>query len=97
VLQPLLADADRDASLRLGVLRLLDSLMEQQGTAGAFGGQNAGLVLKALLMPPLVWRAGKVRAFLAWLRVCKTEAAIKLFSTPASSNLPARPTPDCCC
>ncbi|WIA31178.1 hypothetical protein OEZ86_001183 [Tetradesmus obliquus] len=62
VLQPILADADRDASLRLSLLRLLDSLMEQPGTAAAFGGSNAALVLVALLMPPLVWRAGKAAA-----------------------------------
>ncbi|WIA11175.1 hypothetical protein OEZ85_011306 [Tetradesmus obliquus] len=62
VLQPILADADRDASLRLSLLRLLDSLMEQPGTAGAFSGSNAALVLAALLMPPLVWRAGKAAA-----------------------------------
>jgi hypothetical protein len=61
VLQPILSDADRDASLRLGLLRLLDALMEQPSTAAAFGGHNAVLVLSALLMPPLVWRAGKVR------------------------------------
>jgi hypothetical protein len=60
VLQPILADADRDASLRLGLLRLLDALMEQPSTAAAFGGHNAALVLRTLLMPPLVWRAGKV-------------------------------------
>lgn len=67
VLQPMLADADRDASLRLGLLRLLDALMEQHSTVAAFGGQNAALVLKELLMPPLVWRAGKVCIMLACL------------------------------
>lgn len=60
VMQPILADADRDPALRLGLLKLLDDLLEDQQTAGAFGGSHAALTLQALLLPPLVWRAGKV-------------------------------------
>lgn len=61
MLQPLLGDADRDAGLRLALLKLLDELMESQRTAAAFADSNAQLVLQSLLLPPLVWRAGKVR------------------------------------
>eukprot|EP00775_Hariotina_reticulata_P004966 gene4966-5207_t len=62
VMQPILADADRDPALRLGLLKLLDDLLEDQQTAGAFGGSHAALTLQALLLPPLVWRAGKSAA-----------------------------------
>lgn len=61
MLQPILSDSDRDAALRLALLKLLDALLEQPSTAPAFGGQNARLVMTALLLPPLVWRAGKVK------------------------------------
>ncbi|KAF6256970.1 armadillo-type protein [Scenedesmus sp. NREL 46B-D3] len=80
VLQPILADGDRDASLRLGLLRLLDGLMEQPSTAGAFGGHNAALVLSALLVPPLVWRAGKAAAAVRF-------AAITALSTLLTAHL----------
>ena len=62
VLQPILADADREPALRLALLQLLDSLLEAPSTAAVFVGSssNAELTLHALLLPPLVWRAGKV-------------------------------------
>jgi hypothetical protein len=69
VMQPILADADRDPALRLGLLKLLDDLLEDQQTAEAFGGGNAAATLHALLLPPLVWRAGKVRR-LTVVRLC---------------------------
>lgn len=62
VLAPLLADAERDATLRLALLRLLDELMEAPSCRDAFTATgNAELTLRTLLLPPLVWRAGKVR------------------------------------
>jgi dynein assembly factor 5 len=63
VLQPVLADADREPGLRLALLTLLDDLLEGRDTAPAFVGSEAAalLTLTHLLMPPLVWRAGKVR------------------------------------
>lgn len=63
VLQPVLSDPDREPALRLSLLELLDKLLEGPSTAGVFVGSssNAELTLHALLMPPLVWRAGKVR------------------------------------
>lgn len=66
VLQPLLSDADREPAVRLALLQLLDSLLdsllEGPSTAGVFVGSssNADLTLHSLLLPPLVWRAGKV-------------------------------------
>jgi hypothetical protein len=62
VLQPVLSDHDREPALRLSLLELLDRLLEGPSTAGVFVGSssNAELTLHTLLMPPLVWRAGKV-------------------------------------
>jgi len=62
VLQPILADADREPALRLTLLQLLDSLLEGPSTAPVFvsSGSNAELTMQSLLLPPLVWRAGKV-------------------------------------
>lgn len=65
VLQPILSDHDRDAALRLALLKLLDDLMEDPSTAAAVGGVHAQPVLQSLLMPPLIWRAGKVTAHFA--------------------------------
>lgn len=62
VLQPVLSDPDKEPALRLSLLQLLDGLLEGPNTAGVFVGSssNAELTLNALLLPPLVWRAGKV-------------------------------------
>lgn len=63
VLQPVLSDPDKEPALRLSLLQLLDGLLEGPSTAGVFVGSsssNADLTLNALLLPPLVWRAGKV-------------------------------------
>jgi hypothetical protein len=64
VLQPVLSDPDKEPALRLSLLQLLDGLLEGPSTAGVFVGSssNAELTLNVLLLPPLVWRAGKVRA-----------------------------------
>eukprot|EP00878_Enallax_costatus_P023694 GHUV01025226.1.p1 GENE.GHUV01025226.1~~GHUV01025226.1.p1 ORF type:complete len:348 (+),score=153.00 GHUV01025226.1:1-1044(+) len=80
VLNPILSDHDRDAALRLNLLKLLDSLMEGTQTAAAFSGDNAGLVMAKVIMPPLVWRAGKAAAAVRF-------QAITALCTLISSNL----------
>lgn len=53
---------ERDPQMRLSVLRLLDELMEDPVRGPAFRGPLSGLFLMAVLLPPCVWRAGKVAA-----------------------------------
>jgi dynein assembly factor 5 len=62
VVGPAVADHERDPQLRLGLLALLDELLEDGAKGGAFGGGHAPLALRRLLLPPLAWRAGKVAA-----------------------------------
>ncbi|KAF8068179.1 Dnaaf5 [Scenedesmus sp. PABB004] len=89
VLAPLLADADRDPGLRLALLRLLDGLLEGKATGAAFArGGNAALALRALLVPPLVWRAGKVGRG-ARARARPRRAAVDAARLPARRVTPA--------
>ncbi len=62
VVQPAVGNHERDPQLRLGLLQLLDELLEDESKAGAFGGASAQLTLEQLLLPALVWHAGKVAA-----------------------------------
>lgn len=59
-----LADHNRDPALRLSVLQLLDDLIDDQTLGPVFGGSAACTTLKQMLLPPLVWRAGKTASAL---------------------------------
>jgi hypothetical protein len=61
VLSACCSSEEVDPALRLGLLRLVDDLLEQEGQGGALLGEGAGQLLVQVLMPALVWRAGKVR------------------------------------
>lgn len=63
VMAPTVGDADADPALRLALLRLLDGLLESDDLRDAFRAPGAAAaVLTRLIMPPLVWRVGKVAA-----------------------------------
>lgn len=89
VLQPVLSDPDKEPALRLSLLQLLDSLLEGPSTAAVFvsSSSNAELTLHALLMPPVVWRAGKVRVgpMLCWrcLLVANVQVCAMQLSLPS--------------
>lgn len=60
---------ERDAQMRLTLLRLLDELMEDPARSAAFRGPLAGVYLMAVLLPPCVWRTGKVAAAVRYAAV----------------------------
>ncbi|KAK9808847.1 hypothetical protein WJX72_004932 [[Myrmecia] bisecta] len=62
VLAPCLQSSDRDPALQLQLLRLVDELEEDESKAAALQGQPAVTLLTQLLVPTLVWRAGKSAA-----------------------------------
>lgn len=70
-LRPLLEDHEREPSLRLAVLGLIGDALQDDSRASAFGGtpDRARAVLGCLLLPPLVWRAGKVAAAIRYAAV----------------------------
>ncbi len=51
-----------DAALKLSALQLLDSVLEDQDRGLSLGGDAASAVLSQLLLPPLIWQAGKSAA-----------------------------------
>lgn len=64
-LMPVLAgclDPERDPAMRLSLLRLLDTLLEDPGRRPAFLGEMGALVLVRLLVPCCIWKVGKVAA-----------------------------------
>jgi dynein assembly factor 5 len=73
--------------VRLALLQLLDGLMEAPDTARAFtaSGANAALTLQRLLLPPLVWRAGKAAAA---VRFAGATALATLMASPAGPPPP---------
>ncbi|GIL56593.1 hypothetical protein Vafri_11934 [Volvox africanus] len=68
-LQPLMGDKDREVTLRLALLQLVDSVLEdaERGPALATGGGQA--FITEVLMPPLVWQAGKTAAAVRYTAV----------------------------
>jgi len=74
---------EKDAQMRLSLLRLLDELMEDPARGGAFRGALSGVYLMAVLLPPCVWRTGKVAAAVRY-------AAIVSVGTLFSRDLIAR-------
>ncbi|GLI65295.1 hypothetical protein VaNZ11_008788 [Volvox africanus] len=68
-LQPLVSDKDGEVALRLALLQLVDSVLEdsQRGPALATGGGQA--FITEVLMPPLVWQAGKTAAAVRYTAV----------------------------
>jgi dynein assembly factor 5 len=84
--RPVLADHERDAGLRLSLLRLVDELLEEEGGGGGSGGRAAGalaaggnaeLLLTHLLLPPLVWQAGKVAAAVRFAAITALATALR--------------------
>ncbi|CAD7702584.1 unnamed protein product [Ostreobium quekettii] len=59
IMNSVLGDHSRDPALRLAYLNLLTSLIEDEAVGPVLGGPAAGSTLTDLLLPPLVWRAGK--------------------------------------
>ncbi|GLC36173.1 HEAT repeat-containing protein 2 [Pleodorina starrii] len=80
-LQPVVADREREAGLRLALLQLLDSVLEdpRRGPALAVGGGQA--LISEVLMPPLVWQAGKTAAAVRF-------AAVTALATMLGRRLP---------
>lgn len=56
------ADHDRDSALRVTILRLVDSLLESDEQGAGLCGTWGMHVLSGVLLPALVWRAGKSAA-----------------------------------
>ena len=62
-LQRVAADHERDPRLRLDLLHLAAALLADDSKAGAWGQAEAGqLLVRSVLLPALVWRAGRVPA-----------------------------------
>ncbi|GMH41563.1 hypothetical protein BSKO_09473 [Bryopsis sp. KO-2023] len=61
-LHEIITDHERDAALRLISLHLLDGILEDPISSTAFGSSHAKETLQKLLLPSLVWRAGKTAA-----------------------------------
>eukprot|EP00798_Chlamydomonas_sp_ICE-L_P021006 gene21006-27865_t len=78
VLASPLADADGEPNLRLSALQLIDQLLEDQKRCSALGGVNSEALLASVLLPPMVWRAGK------------TAAAVRFAAVTALSTLMRR-------
>lgn len=66
VLAACCGDHERDGTLRLELLRLVDDVLEDPAKGAALQGPPAALLLREVLLPPLVWRAGKVRGCATW-------------------------------
>ena len=60
VLSACCSSEEVDPALRLGLLQLVDDLLEQEGQGETLVGEGAGQLLVQVLTPALVWRAGKV-------------------------------------
>ncbi|CAG9464914.1 unnamed protein product [Pedinophyceae sp. YPF-701] len=60
---------ERDPAMRLALLQLLEELIDAEATAPAFGGRNAPGVLLRLLLPPMLWKVGKVAAAVRYAAV----------------------------
>ncbi|GAX72982.1 hypothetical protein CEUSTIGMA_g434.t1 [Chlamydomonas eustigma] len=80
VLKPLMEDHESEPELRINALQLLDSVLEDQHRGISLGGEAASLVLSHILLPPLVWRAGKSSAAVRF-------AAITAFATMLRRSL----------
>ncbi|KAG1655968.1 hypothetical protein FOA52_009395 [Chlamydomonas sp. UWO 241] len=83
-LAPLLENHEADANLRLGALQLLDQLLEDAVRRDALGGGAAGLVVTRLLLPPLVWRAGKSAAAVRFGAITALATALRNRLAPAA-------------
>jgi dynein assembly factor 5, axonemal len=83
VMKPVLEDSERDANLRLSMLRLLDSLLENPTTSPALGGDNSLLTLADLLLPALVWRAGKTAAAVRFAAITTLATMLRKRLVPA--------------
>ncbi|KXZ49991.1 hypothetical protein GPECTOR_18g147 [Gonium pectorale] len=81
-LHPILADREREPTLRLALLQLLDGVLEdsERGPALAAGAGQA--LLTDVLLPPLVWQAGKTAAAVRY-------AAVTALATLLGRRLPA--------
>lgn len=49
---------ERDAQLRISLLRAMDALLEAEEQGSCIGQEHGLLLLSDVLLPPLVWRAG---------------------------------------
>jgi len=84
-LGPILADHDRDATLRLNALQLLDTLLEDASRREALGGPRADVTLTQLLLPPLVWRAGKTAAAVRFAAITALDTMLVHKMAPAAT------------
>ncbi|KAG2454165.1 hypothetical protein HYH02_001200 [Chlamydomonas schloesseri] len=81
-LGPLVGDKDRPASLRLSLLELVDGLLEDPERGPAMSSGAGQALITDVLMPPLVWHAGK------------TAAAVRYAAVTALATLLGRRLPD---
>ena len=67
---------DRDAQMRLDLLKLLDQLFESKEQQGAFA-PHAGTVLTEVLLPALVWHVGKTAAAIRYSAIVATGSLLQ--------------------
>lgn len=96
---PLLAgllDKERDLALRLSLLQTLDALFEDpdRGPALLCAADVAEKALSQLLLPSLVWRAGKSAAAVRYAAVVALGTALRRRLVPAPALLSALRTTD---
>lgn len=84
LLAPALGDPEGDAALRLALLHALDGLMEDPARRGACSGASAAPVLQRLLLPPLVWRAGKTAAAVRFAAVTALATLLRWRLAPSN-------------
>ncbi|GFR52527.1 hypothetical protein Agub_g15100 [Astrephomene gubernaculifera] len=61
-LGPVVSEREREAGLRLALLQLLDGVLEEPERGPALVEGSGQALLTQVLMPPLVWQAGKTAA-----------------------------------
>ena len=64
-----LLEHEREAKMRLSVLRTMDVLLEDPDQSQAFRGPLGGLTLMAVLLPPCVWKPSKAAAAVRYAAV----------------------------
>ncbi|PRW39200.1 dynein assembly factor axonemal [Chlorella sorokiniana] len=83
-LQQIAADHERDPRLRLELLQLLAALLEDDSKAPAWQAPNAAEPLvKGILQPALVWRAGRVPAAVRFAALSAAAAMLAKRRLPA--------------
>lgn len=85
-LKPLLEDHESDGTLRVALLGLVDTLLEDPVRGPALAG---AALLRDVLLPPLVWRAGKVSAAVRFAAVTAWSTALERRLLPLEPLLAA--------